>query len=459
MPVIGIASHPDGLCFRHMFNNELQPRQQPTGACSAGSQQQTILFLQGHPSTFARNLGIALEQSGCRVLRINFCVGDWIYWLGRPAVNYRGSFADWETYLTKFATREAVTDILYFGDCKPYHRVAGDVAKNLGIRAMTYEFGYIRPDWITLERFGMSTRSHFPNDPDRIRAIGAQFEAADLTPRHSHSIPVELTHEIFYNLSSYFLSLLFIRYKADRYYNPLIEYITGIPRQLAGSSNRRRADATMASLIEQQKPYYLFALQLQNDYQLRHHAAFNHQSDAIRAVIASFAANAPAKSQLVFKCHPLDNGGEGWPNHIRVAANQFGIPDRIHYVDGGDLSTMIRSASGCIMINSTVGMHAISLGCPTKVLGGALFDIAGLTHQGSLDTFWQSAEVPEPDLAEALIRALAGTIQIKGNFFSKEGQAAAIPEMVRRITSVTVNGAGAYVDPPPRLADAHQPKV
>ncbi len=412
---------------------------------------QTFLFLQGHPSSFARHLGRALEAAGCRVLRINFCVGDWLYWLGRPATNYRGRFEDWAGYLRDYLEREKITDILYYGDCRPYHQVAAEIARERGIRAITYEFGYLRPDWITLERTGMSTRSHFPNDPDRIREIAAQFGPADLESRFSFPIAVELTHEVFYHLSSYFLHAFFWNYRSDRYYNPLVEYITGIPKQFDFRSGRR-ADRLVQQLIGNRTPFFLFPLQLQNDYQLRCNAPFAHQSDAIREAIASFANNADSAAHLIFKCHPLDNGGEGWPGHVKAAAEANGISERVHYIDGGNLQRILQRARGTVLINSTVGMHAIVLGRPAKVLGGALFDIDGLTHQGNLDSFWSAPTKPDRDLADALVRALAGTIQIKGNFFSKAGRAAAIPVCVERLTGKAVNGSGAFVDPPPRLA-------
>ena len=64
------------------------------------------------------------------------------------------------------------------------------------------------------------------------------------------------------------------------------------------------------------------------------------------------------------------------------------------------------------MINSTVGMHAINRLRPIKVLGLAMFDIPGLTHQGSLDSFWSTPELPDPELRDSFIRLLAATIQI-----------------------------------------------
>src|SRR5690606_1758530 len=59
---------------------------------------------------------------------------------------------------------------------------------------------------------------------------------------------------------------------------------------------------------------------------------------------------------------------------------------------------------------------------------------------------------PDPDLTRCLVRALAATIQVRGNFFTAAGRAAAVPAMAAMLVERRVNGAGAYVDPPPRLA-------
>ncbi len=382
---------------------------------------------------------------------MNFCVGDWFYWLGRPAINYRGSFAQWSEFLKRLVVQEKVTGIIYYGDSRPYHRVAADVAASLGVHTYAYEFGYLRPDWITLERGGMSGRSHFPADPDAIRAIGAKFPRPEGKPRFHYTMSGELTHEIFYNLSSYFLYFTFPRYQADRYYNPIIEYLTGVPKQIRAGRAKAEAQDVVKRLVDDRCRFFLFPLQLQNDYQLRSNAEFAHQSDAIRTVIASFARHAAADDRLVLKCHPLDNGGENWPTHIKKAATAAGVADRVAYIEGGDLAVLLDHASGTITINSTVGMHALVSGGAVKVLGTALFDIEGLTHQGSLDTFWTSPMQPDMGLVDALVRALAGTIQVRGDFFSREGRKAAIEIFVERLTTGSVNGGGAFVNPPPRL--------
>ena len=412
----------------------------------------TLLFLQSHPSWFGRRLAVAFEAAGCRVLRVNFCLGDALYWIGRPAINYRGSVDQWADYLRNLIRHEHVSDILYYGDGRPYHRIAGDVAAELGVKAYVYEFGYLRPDWITLERGGMAGRSHFPNDPAAIRAIGEQFPMPNMNARTHYTMLGEMTHEISYNLANFFLHLAYPRYNADRYYNPVVEYLTGIPKQWSAKRKKKGARAVVSKLVHKKRCFYLVPLQLQCDYQLRHNAHYRHQSDAIREVIASFAAHAPEDALLVFKCHPLDNGGEHWPRHIDRGARDAGLAaDRVVYIEGGNLDTLLRHTQGVVTINSTVGMHALIKGASVKVLGTALFDIEGLTEQGPLDGFWQTPRKPDRTLAEALVRALAGTTQVRGDFFTAAGQASAIATFVERILGGTVNGSGAFVERPPRL--------
>jgi len=200
--------------------------------------------------------------------------------------------------------------------------------------------------------------------------------------------------------------------------------------------------------------YWLCALQLQSDYQIRQNSHFGHISEMIEEVVASFAAHAPADGRLIFKQHPLDNGLNRWPRVVDAAAQRHGCADRVTLIDGGDLGRLLEGARGSVLVNSTVGLHAIRVRCPTKVLGIAVFDIAGLTHQAPLDTFWTRPEPVDAALATDFVRALAGTIQVKGSFYHPAGQRAAQVEIVRRVASRTVNEPGAFVDPPPRLARA-----
>ncbi len=421
-------------------------------AGAGAEQQRTFLFLQGHPSYFARRLADELERRGHRALRINFCLGDTLCWLGRKSVSYRGRLRDWPGWLRAFIQREQVTDILYYADRKPYHIVAKEEAEKIGIRAFAYEFGYMRPDWITIERNGMSAYSHFPNNPGAIRAIARDHPKPDMQMRYPYSKGVEIFHEVTYNLATFFTPFLYPFYDSDRYYNTLVEYISGIPGLFLEKRNHKRAeDLIQRIIVEHKTPFFLFPLQLQSDYQLRDNAPFSHQKEAIEQVITSFSRHAPAQTHLFFKQHPLDNGWERWGKIIRHLARKQHLAERVHLLIGGDLAKLLRQAKGCVLINSTVGMQALSLGCPVKALGTAIYDVEGLCHQKSLDSFWQNPTRPDTSLVHDLQRALAGTIQVKGNFFTAAGQKAAIPQMAQMLLTNAINAGAAYENTPPRL--------
>lgn len=413
-----------------------------------------ILFLQGPTSSFWRELGQALRSRGCGVFKINVHFGDMVYWRSLNASNYFGPIEGWGDYLDAFMRENKITHVIYYADRVPYHVIAARVAKARGARAIAIENGYLRPDWLTFEIDGMAAHSHFPEDPATILDVGTKVPDPDLEVRYGHKFRVEAFHEVAYNLSGYFFRLVFPRYKSDRYYDPLLDYVSFIPRLFRSKKEDRKADAVVADLLKGEDPFFVFTLQLQSDYQIRVNSPYGHMSQMIEEVVSSFADHADPKAHLVFKLHPHDNGMENWPKVVRNTAKRYGVDDRVVLIDGGDLLAMLAKAKGCLMVNSTAGLHALRAGCPTKVLGVAVFDIAGLTHQGDLKSFWRAPQPVDAVLLDAFVRALAGSIQIKGSFYDPAGRRAAIAEIVDRLENDRVNKPGCFVDPPPRLARA-----
>ena len=416
------------------------------------SQSPVILFLQGPPSGFWPELAAEFERRGARTIRINFSVGDWVYWGRKGAINYRDSPAQWPAYLRRLIEAEAVTDIIYYTDRLPYHVEAAEIASELGLNAYSIEFGYLRPDWLTLEKGGMGSYSHFPKEPDAIRRIASQVGSPDLTVRYSHTFLQEAFNEVLYNLLSYFGKPFFHRYKADKYYDPFFEYLMWLPRAL--KSDRARKQAARIGREALQWPFWLLAMQLQSDYQVRANSHYPHLRDMLEEVIGSFASHADKADYLVVKLHPLDNGFEGWETVAGGIAARHKVRDRLRVMDGGDLNALIAAARGVIVVNSTVGLHSIQALRPTKVLGMAVYDIDGLTHQGALDTFWNRPAPVDATLARDLVQALAATIQLKGNFYNPAGRAVGVREIAARVLAGTVNEPGAFIVPPPRLAEA-----
>lgn len=392
---------------------------------------QTVLFLQGPPSGFWVELGDAFVAAGHSTRRIHLTVADQLWWRRPGADAYRGRLAGWAEWLGAYVARHGVTDILYFADRAPYHRVAAAVARARGLRAWAVEFGYLRPDWLTLEPFGMGAASCFTRDPAQIRALAAGRAVPDLATRYPHTFAREAVGEVSYNLIQSFGRPFYPRYVADKYYPVVLDYLSWLPR-LARQGAAARAAAQVEAAATGWS-YVLLALQLQSDYQIRASSPYGHLREMLGEVVASFAAHAPGGMRLVVKQHPLDNGWERWGRVLARLAAQAGVADRVVCIDGGNLAALIDGSAGVVTVNSTVGLHAIHRGRPVKVLGNAVYDIPGLTHQGDLDGFWRAPQPVDPGLALAYRAALAAEIQVRGSFYHPAGRRAAQAEIVARI--------------------------
>jgi len=395
-----------------------------------------------------------LEHEGARVHRINLCIGDWMDWRRAGAVNYRGRREAWGEFVDAFMEQHAVTDMVLHGDQRFYHRVAADRARARGIRVIATELGYLRPDWMTIERDATSTGSHFPDDPEHIARIAAQVEDIDFTPVYKNRFSKEAIPDVIYNLSNSFLWFLYPHYRRHTLDWPLADYAAWIIRLLnKGARNRAAAQAT-AALKTTGDPYFVFALQLEGDFQIRSHSQFSGMAEALDHVLASFAAHAPANARLVAKNHPNDNGLRRWANVFSRLAHKHGVADRTLFIDGGGLDTLLDAARGQITVNSSAGLESLRRGCATLALSPTIYSVAGLTDPGPLDRFWTEPRAPDDGLFEAFERALAGAVQVRGTIYANDGLLAAVANMARRILDDRLNVPDAFVDPPPRLEKA-----
>jgi capsular polysaccharide export protein len=118
---------------------------------------------------------------------------------------------------------------------------------------------------------------------------------------------------------------------------------------------------------------------------------------------------------------------------VTAAAAAHGVGDRVFFTDMGDLYAMLPTGAGAVTANSTAGLSAIERGVPTMVLGNAIYDMPGLTHQGGLHTFWTEPQAPEPALCDAFRRVVIRRTQISGAYAIKQGIDRAVPEVTRRL--------------------------
>ena len=409
------------------------------GQSAPPARRRSFLFLQGPHSPFFVRLANALEAQGHTVARINLCVGDTLFWRRSGAVNFRGRSESWPRFVADIMEKGGVTDLVLLGEQRAHHKVAIAAARERGVAVTVTDFGYLRPDWITLEKNGMSAESLFPRDPDAIRRLAADLQVPDFTPMYRDSFWTMARWDILYNLSTSLFWFLFPHYRRHLLTHPIGNYVgTGV-RLALGPLRSRRAEDLIGVARSQRTPYFVFPLQMPSDFSIRAYSPYEDLHTAIREVITSFAFSAPADAQLLVKVHPLDPGLVGWRRFVEKTASQAGIGGRVAYLDGGSLEALLESARGVVTVNSTVGLWALRAGRPVITLGDAIYDVDGMTFQGALDAFWTESSPPDQELFEAFVRALASTIQIRGVYYLQPGLDAAVAAAADRLGRGLVN--------------------
>ena len=393
-------------------------------------QGRAFVFLQGPPGPLFRRLGAAVAAAGNRVYRINLSGGDYYDWPD-GAINFRGRFCEWPVFFDKFLREHGITDLVLFGDCRPYHVSAHGMAVLRGVRTHVLEEGYLRPDWMTFELEGVNARSSLSRDKNWLRQ-----EAMRLSPVSVHE-PITASFRRRARDSYWHYHhvldgrLRFPHYRSHRSGSILMEGFGWLWRFARKGSRERAAEATLGRVAGE--PFFVLTLQLSGDYQIRAHSPFPDMRSAASYVIESFAAHAASDVHLLIKAHPLDSGFYNWKRFVARRAQKLGIEDRLHFIDGGDLEDIVESARGLVCVNSTSATLALAADTPVCTIGTAIYDMPGLTHQRHLDTFWNDPTAPEPGLYRAFRRVLVDRCLVRGGLASESAVTILVDSIMERL--------------------------
>jgi len=401
--------------------------------------RRTFLFLQGPLAPFFRRIAARLEARGHRCLRVNLNLGDALFWRRPGGIAYRGRRCGWPAFVADLLDREEVTDVVLMAEQRWHHRVAIAQAQARGIRVVATDFGYLRPDWITLERDGMTGWSRFPRDPDAIRALARAVPSPDLRRHYEDSFFWLAFWDVLYHASAILGWCLFPFHRWEHVHHPLAVYAGMVPRLLTSRRRERRARRLIEAVRSDARPYFLFPLQMENDAQIQAYSPYRDLDEPIAAVVASFATHAPGDARLLVKLHPLDPGLRDFGRVVRREAARAGVAERVSFFDGGSLDRLLAGARGVVTINSTAGLWALRHDCPVVTLGDAVYNVPGLVTIGALDGFWRDPRPPDPELRDAFIRAVAGTIQVRGVYHLEPGLSAAVEAAAERLATGCVN--------------------
>lgn len=396
-----------------------------------------FLFLQGPPGPFFRLLGSALHERGAEVMRINLSGGDKRDW-PEASHDYRGRMANWPLFFDRFVTTHAVTDLVLFGDCRPVHTRALRLARLRGVRVHVFEEGYIRPDWMTLEREGVNGFSRFERDADKLLELARALPPLPDLPPVTAAF-ARRAHDSYWHYHAVVtgrLSLRFPFYSSHRQGSILLEGL-GWAWRLARERVRLRPKAGDRPDLTGGRPYFLFPLQLSGDYQIRAHSPFSTMVMALEYVLASFARHAPPDAMLMVKEHPLEAGWRDWRRTLARRAARHGLTGRVIHVAQAQIDTLCGNSRGVVCVNSTCGTLALAAGVPVIVLGEAVYDVPGITHQGPLDGFWTDPARPDMVLWHAFRRVLVERCLVRGGIGSESATRELVASSLARLLPAT----------------------
>lgn len=376
-----------------------------------------VLLLQGPVGPFFARLAVDLRKAGATVNKVNFHAGDWLFYR-RDALWFRGKKQEWPAFLSHLLAHERIDTILLYGDCRPAHLVALHLARERGLHIGVFEEGYLRPNHITLETWGVNGNSRLPRDPQ------TYLDMPELPDVEERGLGNTYWHMIWWGFWYFTVGALGRLIHADLLHHRSLSIGEAWPWLRSAWRKhwyRWTEHAAMPTLLAQWKGrYFLVPLQVHNDSQLTMHSRFDSIERFITEVMGSFAKSASIRTALVFKHHPMDRGYCNYRRLIGDLALKHDLAGRVFYIHDQHLPTLLDKARGVVVINSTVGLQALRHGTAVKALGDAIYNMQGLTHQGSLDSFWRQAPTarPNPRLLRQFVRYLKHENQINGNYYS-----------------------------------------
>jgi len=386
-------------------------------ALMALGRAQRILLLQGPVGPMFDRLTRWLQAGGASVQRIIFQGGDRADTTALIPVPYRGSLEAWDGFLNDFLKLHAIDCVVLFGQSRHYHARARATAEAKGLTLVVLEEGYFRPGFMTMELGGVNGYSTTLQtnvwDPELQEEGPAILPKGPLEPHQTRWHFQKMA----WHASTHYLAMRQARsefplYEHHRGTN-LLFYSAYWLRSWQRKLRRRPWDVRFQSdLFRSKRSYFLVPLQHDGDAQIVHHSPFERNTDFIINVMRSFAEFASDDFWLVFRQHPHSRGGRGHRGFIESLSDELGISDRVHHLTEGDTPLLAQNARGVVVINSTVGLQALERGAPVKVLGAALYNRPGLTEQGSLDGFWNSAKAADSKVVEHFLLQIKNLTQV-----------------------------------------------
>ncbi|MCI2393073.1 capsular biosynthesis protein [Aliiroseovarius sediminis] len=397
------------------------------------SQERRFLLLQGPHGPFFWQLGRMLRAAGAHVWRVGFNMGDQVFWRDRASyIPFTAPHDTWPARFSALLDRHKITDIVLYGDTRPIHAQAIEIARTRGLTVHVFEEGYLRPYWVTYERDGSNGHSRLMQMT--VKQMRAALADAELDIPEAPAHWGDMRHHVFYGaLYHWFVMFANRRYGNFRPHRALSvgqELKLYLIRLLLMPYIAANRIAATGRIKYGGFPYHLALLQLEHDSSFQKHSPFNTMTEFLEAVVEGFATGAPPHHHLVFKAHPLEDGRVPQRAQIRRLAAQYGIADRVHYVRGGKLARLLDDARSAVTVNSTAAQQVLWRGLPLKVFGTAVFDKPEFTSSQPLTEFFDQPTRPDSRAYRDYRHYLLETSQVTGGYYSSRGRRQLLRQVV-----------------------------
>ncbi len=388
------------------------------------------LLLQGPIGYFFNNLMGQFLKGGAIPHKINFNGGDKFFTDKKlkNVYDFNGQMNEFGSYLKLFIIEKNIDGIVLFGDCRPLHKVAIEIAKEVGIQVFVFEEGYIRPNYITLEINGVNANSILMNtiqeEISKYKVSGEKLEkdfneSKSMQNTHFHTMrdltKLAALYWIFLGLGKKDYPN-YIHHKDGDIFQSARYWIKSYWKKKVYKI-REKGIENMASK-EWSKKYFLVALQVYNDSQIKEHSNFRNNKRFIYDTMKSFSKFGYKEDKLIIKQHPLDIPYHDYTKFIEILTRVFKLEGRVFYVHDLNLPNLLKNSKGLITINSTTGLSALYHKIPVMALGKAMYDIKGLCFQKDINAFWRNANKVNYDLFKKFRGFLIEKTQIVGSFYN-----------------------------------------
>lgn len=378
-----------------------------------------VLLLQGPIGGFFFQFSEWLKLNGIQCFKVNFNGGD--QFDSRKfehSFDYTGSYAKFSSWIENLLITQEIDAVVCFGDCRKYHQTAKKVASKNRIKFFAFEEGYIRPNYITFEQDGVNFFSnfltHFQSKQDRREKKIKEVQEAN------NPFGLVVSQVILYYLFMWVMTFKYRHYKHHRQMGVWTELYYWVWAGIQRFKNSLFEERSFERFIEEyQGRYFVFALQVHNDFQIRTHSEMKCMAKYIELVIEDFAINAEKRHHLVLKHHPMDRGYRNYAKLINRLCKKHGIEGRVHYYCDIHLPTLIKHSVGFVTVNSTTGIQALYHRIPVKVLGYALYNLPKLTNQRPLSKFWRNTGKVDSVYFQNFRQKLIEYSQLNGSFYGE----------------------------------------